>query len=96
MTKTMRERLISTSFSIGLLFVGALFSHFFWQKETNSVRLNKQIELLEKNKADKAELLEFKNENARLHESEKRDMKEYFDTRFEDLKSFMIELNKRK
>ena len=45
-------------------------------------------------KLDKSEYYRDQDKHELKHIQEEKDMREYFDTRFDDLKEFMIELNK--
>lgn len=90
----MRERILSTLFSIGLLLIGSLFSHFFWQKETNTSRLNKDIEILKESKLDKTDFNAYKSEHNLQQIRDLEHMQKYFDTRFDDLKEFIKAQNR--
>jgi|WetSurMetagenome_2_1015567.scaffolds.fasta_scaffold224736_2 hypothetical protein len=96
MTTNMKDRWITISLAVTCAFGSVLLGNFLVNRKAQANNYESRIKSVEMNKADRAELVDFKAENLRMHESEKKDMKDYFDTRFEDLKSFMIELNKRK
>jgi len=96
MTTNMKDRWITITLAVACSFGSVFVGNFLVNKSAKASSYEARIKSVEQNKADRAELVEFKAENIRMHESEKKDMKEYFDVRFEDLKSFMIELNKRK
>lgn len=92
----MKDRILTITLSIVCAFGSVMLANRLSGKQAQTEKYEQRIKSVEENKADKRELEEFKAENTRMHEAEKNDMKDYFNTRFEDLKSFMIELNKRK
>lgn len=98
MTATFRDRLINTTIaSVGSLIVALSVSYIAYNRDGN-ITISKDLEVLKKTKADKAELVEkldkdefnrYKKEQALIRKQERDEMKEYFDTRFEDLKDFI-------
>jgi hypothetical protein len=76
----------------------ALFMLFVTNKKLAATELREDVD----SKVGITEFTEFKNENHKAHlkleKDRKEDLKEitdHFDSRFEDFKDFMIELNKR-
>lgn len=85
----MRDRIINVSFSIGLLFIGGLFSHFFWVKETGSQRINNEIEVLKKEKLDKVEFIKHVDDQKKERQDDKQELKEYMGVQFQDIKELI-------
>lgn len=92
----MKDRWITISLAVVCSFGSVFVGNFLINKTAKANNYEQRIKSVEENKADKIELQQFKLENAELHKSEKKDMKDYFDTRFQDLKDYMRELNKMK
>jgi len=96
MTTPMKDRFITISLAIVCAFGATFYGYKLALKSSEAAKYEERIKSVEQNKADRIEVKELRQENIIMHQNDKEDMKDYFDTRFDDLKSFMIELNKRK
>jgi len=96
MTTNMKDRVITIFVAIVCSFGATFYGYKLAAKSSESAKYEERIKIVEQNKADKLEVKELRQENILMHQTDKQDMKDYFDVRFDDLKSFMIELNKRK